>query len=140
MADAVAPLPVAELHHRRAQARHGFTESSQDRFARIGLEHVHLASLTINYRTPAEVMTEAEPVIRAVLPDANVPTSIRSTGMRVRRGSASELDSIVATWLAGHADGIGWVVGDPTFRATPLVWSLVPESRALTADRALERG
>ena len=27
--------------------------------------------------TPAEVMAEAEPVIRAVLPDANVPTSIR---------------------------------------------------------------
>ncbi len=59
----------------RAQARHGFTESWQDRLERIGLDNVNLASLNINYRTPEEVMAEAEPVIRAVLPDANVPTS-----------------------------------------------------------------
>ena len=61
----------------RAQARHGFTESWQERLERIGLDRVNLASLTINYRTPEEVMAEAEPVIRAALPDANVPTSIR---------------------------------------------------------------
>ena len=36
-------------------------------------------------------MAEAEPVIRAVLPDANVPTSIRSTGVPVVHGPASEL-------------------------------------------------
>ena len=34
-------------------------------------------------------MAEAEPVIRAVLPDANVPTSIRSSGVPVEHGSAS---------------------------------------------------
>ena len=28
-------------------------------------------------------MTEAEPVIRAVIPDANVPVSVRSTGLPV---------------------------------------------------------
>ena len=61
----------------RAQARHGFTESWQERLERVGLDRVDLASLSINYRTPAEVMAEAEPVIRAALPDANVPTSIR---------------------------------------------------------------
>ena len=61
----------------RAQARHGFTESWQERLERIGLDQIDLASLTINYRTPEEVMAEAEPVIRAALPDANVPTSIR---------------------------------------------------------------
>ena len=33
-------------------------------------------------------MAEAEPVIRAVLPDANVPTSIRSTGVPVDHGSS----------------------------------------------------
>ena len=64
----------------RAQARHGFTESWQERLGRIGLDQISLASLSINYRTPEEVMAEAEPVIRAVLPDANVPMSIRSTG------------------------------------------------------------
>ncbi len=67
----------------RAQARHGFTESWQDRLERIGLDRITVASLGINYRTPAEVMAEAEPVIRAALPDANVPTSIRSSGLPV---------------------------------------------------------
>ena len=101
----------------RAQARHGFPESWQERLERIGLDRITLASLSINYRTPEEVMAEAEPVIRAVLPDANVPTSIRSSGVPVVHGSASDLGSILDTWLAAHADGIACVIGDPTFRA-----------------------
>ena len=75
----------------RAQARHGFTESWQERLERVGLAHVNHASLSINYRTPEEVMAEAEPVIRAVLPDANVPTSIRSSGVPVEHGSTADL-------------------------------------------------
>ena len=71
----------------RAQARHGFTESWQERLERIGLDRIELASLSINYRTPEEVMAEAEPVIRAVFPDANVPTSIRSSGVPVEHGA-----------------------------------------------------
>jgi len=119
----------------RAQARHGFFETWQERLERIGLDLISLASLSINYRTPQEVMAEAEPVIRAVLPDANVPTSIRSTGVPVRRGSASELSSIVDAWLAEHADGIACVIGDPTFRATSRVRSLTPElSKGLEFD------
>jgi superfamily I DNA/RNA helicase len=111
----------------RAQARHGFTESWRERLERVGLEQVSLASLSINYRTPEEVMAEAEPVIRAVLPDANVPASIRSTGVPVVHGSASDLDSVLGTWLAAHADGIACVIGDPAFQATPRVQSLAPE-------------
>ena len=111
----------------RAQARHGFTESWQERLERIGLDRINLASLSINYRTPEEVMTEAEPVIRAVLPDANVPTSIRSTGVPVVHGSACDLGSILGTWLAAHADGIACVVGNPVFAATSRVRSLTPE-------------
>lgn len=111
----------------RAQARHGFTESWQERLARIGLDHVNLASLTINYRTPEEVMAEAEPVIRAALPDANVPTSIRESGVPVVHGSASDRDRILDTWLAAHAEGVACVIGDPTFQATPRVRSLTPE-------------
>ena len=119
----------------RAQARHGFTESWQERLERIGLDQINLASLSINYRTPQEVMAEAEPVIRAVLPDANVPTSIRSTGVPVVHGSASDLGSILGTWLAAHADGIACVIGDPTFRATSRVRSLTPElSKGLEFD------
>ena len=65
----------------RAQARHGFAEPWKSRLERAGLDEVHQSSLTINYRTPEEVMAEAEPVIRAVIPDANVPTSVRSSGV-----------------------------------------------------------
>jgi hypothetical protein len=111
----------------RAQARHGFTESWRERLERIGLDRISLASLSINYRTPEEVMAQAEPVIRAVLPDANVPTSIRSTGLPVVHGSASDLGPVLDSWLTAHADGIACVIGDPTFRATPRVRSLTPE-------------
>ena len=119
----------------RAQARHGFTESWPDRLVRVGFDQITLASLSINYRTPEEVMAEAEPVIRAVLPDANVPTSIRSTGLPVGHGPASDLGPILDTWLAAHADGIACVIGDPTFRATSRVRSLTPElSKGLEFD------
>ena len=111
----------------RGQARHGFTESWQERLERIGLDRINLASLSINYRTPKEVMAEAEPVIRAVLPDANVPTSIRSSNVPVVHGSASDLGSVLDTWLAAHGDGIACVIGDPTFRTRSRVRSLSPE-------------
>ena len=96
----------------RAQARHGFTESWQERLERIGLDRISLAHLSINYRTPEEVMTEAEPVIRAVLPDANVPTSVRSTGIPVVHRSTSDLGVILDDWLAENADGIACVISD----------------------------
>ncbi|MCM2412491.1 RNA polymerase recycling motor ATPase HelR [Streptomyces sp. RKAG290] len=119
----------------RAQARHGFTESWQERLERVGFDRISLASLSINYRTPEEVMAQAEPVIRAVLPDANVPTSIRSSDIPVVHGSVSELDSVLDTWLATHADGIACVIGDPAFRATSRVRSLTPElSKGLEFD------
>ena len=119
----------------RAQARHGFTESWQERLERVGLDRIELASLTVNYRTPKEVMAEAEPVIRAVLPDANVPTSIRSNDIPVAHGSFSDLGSILDTWHETNSDGIACVIGDSTFRATPRVRSLTPElSKGLEFD------
>jgi DNA helicase IV len=119
----------------RAQARHGFTESWQERLWRIGLDRLSLATLSINYRTPQEAMAEAEPVIRAVLPDANVPVSIRRGGVPVVHGSASELGSVLDAWLAAHADGIACVIGDPAFRAASRIQSLTPElSKGLEFD------
>jgi len=111
----------------RAQARHGFAESWQERLEGVGFDRMALRSLTINYRTPEEVMAEAEPVIRSVLPDANVPTSIRSGGVPVIHGSISERDAILHIWLAAKAEGIACVIGDPTFPPTPRVRSLTPE-------------
>ncbi|MEU7848921.1 RNA polymerase recycling motor ATPase HelR [Micromonospora parva] len=111
----------------RAQARHGFTESWQERLKRVGFDRITVTSLSINYRTPAEVMAEAEPVIRAVLPDANVPTSIRGNGLPVVHGSVADLVSILDSWLATHAEGIACVIGDPTFPPSDRVRSLSPE-------------
>jgi superfamily I DNA/RNA helicase len=119
----------------RAQARHGFTESWRERLSRVGFDRVGLATLTINYRTPEEVMAEAEPVIRAALPDANVPTSIRSNGVPVAYGSVRELGSILDAWRTRNVDGVACVIGDPTFVATPRVRSLTPElSKGLEFD------
>lgn len=119
----------------RAQARHGFTESWQERLERIGLDRNTVASLSINYRTPEEVMAEAEPAIRAALPDANVPTSVRSSGIPVVHGSVAELDAVLDGWLAEHAEGTACVIGAPGFEARPRVRSLTPElSKGLEFD------
>jgi hypothetical protein len=116
----------------RAQARHGFPESWQDRLQRVGLDRISLAPLSINYRTPEEVMAEAEPVIRAALPDANVPTSIRTSGIPIVHGSTAELGPVLDAWLAEHAEGTACVIGTGgigagALPATSRVRSLSPE-------------
>src|SRR5689334_7011613 len=80
-------------------------------------------------------MTEAEPVIRAVIPDANVPTSIRSTGVEVVHGTTRDLFSLLDTWLAANPEGTACVIGSSAFEATPRVRSLSPElSKGLEFD------
>ncbi|MFI9324585.1 RNA polymerase recycling motor ATPase HelR [Kitasatospora aureofaciens] len=111
----------------RAQARHGFTESWQERLERVGLDRATMASLSINYRTPEEVMAQAEPAIRAALPDANVPTSVRSSGIPVRHGSVAELAEVLDGWLAEHDEGVACVIGAPGFEERARVRSLTPE-------------
>jgi superfamily I DNA/RNA helicase len=110
----------------RAQARRGFAESWQERLERVSFVDITLTSLNINYRTPEEIMAEAEPVIRAALPDANVPTSIRRTGVPVGHGHASDLTSILAGWLQAHEEGTACVIGDPAFAGNARVRSLTP--------------
>ena len=84
----------------------------------------------MNYRTPAEVMAEAEPIIRAALPDANVPTSIRETGIPVHHGSVSELHPLLDSWLAEHTEGTACVI------ATGEVPDLPSRVRYLTPELA----
>lgn len=110
----------------RAQARRGFTDSWQERLAGLGLREVRVATLDINYRTPSEVMAEAEPVIREALPDASVPTSVRSSGLAVRRARVGDRDEILRDWLSSNAEGIACVIGDPSFESIPRVHSLDP--------------
>jgi len=113
----------------RAQARRGFPQTWPARLEQAGFGEVRQAGLTINYRTPEEVMAAAEPVIRAVLPDANVPVSIRHSGVPVKHGAAADLDAVVADWIAGHAEGMACVIGAPAFRTAVAhrVQSLTPE-------------
>lgn len=133
----------------RAQARHGFTESWRERLERVGLDRITLASLSINYRTPEEVMAEAEPVIRAAIPDANVPTSVRATGIPVVHGRVGELDAVLDGWLAENAEGTACVIRTraaeessgtaaspaPAQRTRPRVRELTPElSKGLEFD------
>ncbi|WP_031067944.1 RNA polymerase recycling motor ATPase HelR [Streptomyces sp. NRRL WC-3742] len=111
----------------RAQARHGFAEAWEERLTRAGFDRVREASLTVNYRTPEEVMAEAEKVIRAALPDANVPTSIRSSGIPVRYGRVEELDAVLDGWLAEHPEGTACVIGAGSgFQERPRVRALTP--------------
>ena len=94
----------------RAQARDGFSESWETRLADAGLRGVRVSRLSLNYRTPREVMDYASVQISRVLPDAGVPDSIRSNGIGVRECTAGELGSVLDSWLAAH-DGTACVIG-----------------------------
>nr|WP_229663245.1 AAA family ATPase [Microbacterium album] len=119
----------------RAQARRGFPETWPDRLARVGLRAATMTALTVNYRTPREIMAEAEPVIRAALPDANVPTSIRSTGIPVRYGRVRDRDDILSAWRSTHEEGVACVIGDPSFLGSERVRSLSPvDAKGLEFD------
>lgn len=111
----------------RAQARHGFPEAWSQRLARVGLRTVNETALTINYRTPAEVMSEAAPVIRAVMPDANVPQSIRTTGIAVRYDQAAALQTVLDTWLAENTEGTAVVIANETVRVPDRARHLTPQ-------------
>ena len=41
--------------------------------------------------------------------------------------TAARVGAVLDTWLAAHAEGIGCVIGDPTFPGTARVRSLTPE-------------
>lgn len=120
----------------RAQARHGFTESWRERLERAGLDRITVASLSVNYRTPAEVMAEAEPAIRAALPDANVPVSVRSSGIPVAYGGVADLAAVLDDWLGSQAEGVACVIAadDPGRAALP------ETSRVRSLTPALSKG
>jgi DNA helicase IV len=70
-----------------------------------------LAELTVNYRTPAEIMTVAADVLASVDPSLQPPRSVRSAGvepwaMRVRPGTLTDdLITTVRREVAGVGDG-----------------------------------
>ncbi|MFZ2511099.1 MAG: RNA polymerase recycling motor ATPase HelR [Gordonia sp. (in: high G+C Gram-positive bacteria)] len=94
----------------RAQARLGFEESWEDRLARTGLRGIRVSRLSLNYRTPREVMDYASIEIGRVLPGAAVPESIRSNGLPVRECTGAELPVLLARWLSAN-EGTVCVIG-----------------------------
>ncbi|SNT25591.1 DNA helicase IV [Asanoa hainanensis] len=62
-----------------------------------------LAELSVNYRTPAEVMALAGEVLARIDPAATPPRSVRSTGQQPVQGSLDDLASV----LSGEAAMLG---------------------------------
>jgi DNA helicase IV len=94
--------------------------------------------LTVNYRTPAEIMAVAADVLAAVAPDEQPPESVREEGAAPRAvrglGHAPE---VVAGELAGMGDGGRLAVIAPTTRITELARALpaaVPGDQAEVLD------
>jgi DNA helicase IV len=69
-----------------------------DVFERIAAGRWRSVELTVNYRTPAEVMAVAAEVLRTVDPSASPPTSVRESGASpvAIRTDASQLPKTVA--------------------------------------------
>jgi len=125
----------------RAQARHGFLESWTERMRRVGFGRIELAGLTVNYRTPAEIMAEAAPGIRAAIPDANVPTSIRSGGHPVEHLPLAELQRVLEDWTSAHPEASACVIhpAAPSEAASATVDAALvgrPRVRRLTPELA----
>ena len=94
--------------------------------------------LTVNYRTPAEIMAVAADVLAAVAPDEQPPESVREEGAAPRAvrglGHAPE---VVAGELAEMGDGGRLAVIAPTARITELARALpaaVPGDQAEVLD------
>ncbi|OBA52590.1 helicase [Nocardia sp. 852002-20019_SCH5090214] len=74
-------------------------------------------SLTVNYRTPAEIMAVAAAVLAEFAPDARSPESVRACGVRPwsRRVDESELTSAIADFVRDEEgrEGTAVVIGPP---------------------------
>ena len=70
------------------------TASWSDALAPFVGDRWRLAPLTVNYRTPAEIMTVAADVLAQIDPDATPPRSVRESGAipwRLRVGDQADL-------------------------------------------------
>jgi DNA helicase IV len=74
-------------------------------------------SLTVNYRTPAEIMTVAAALLAEFAPDVRPPESVRSSGVQPwsRQVSEDELASAIQEFVRDEAARVGTsvVIGPP---------------------------
>ena len=99
-------------------------------------------TLTVNYRTPAELMTVAADVLALIAPDLRVPRSVRETGERpwaVRIGSLSdELGDIVRKEIVDGGRLAVLVPASLAAEAGAAVTAAVPEAAAGPGAAALD--
>ncbi len=104
---------------------------------------LRVEQLTVNYRTPAEIMTVAEPILAAINPAMSPPTSIRDGGQPpwLRSVPADELPAAAAKAVAESGfDAPGLAVDDqlePGDGAGTLAVIVPPGLRAAVADAVL---
>jgi DNA helicase IV len=74
-------------------------------------------SLTVNYRTPAEIMAVAAAVLAEFAPDVKPPESVRASGVRpwARQVTAASLPGAIEEFVRSEADreGTSVVIGPP---------------------------
>ncbi|CAM4198577.1 RNA polymerase recycling motor ATPase HelR [Nocardia ninae] len=89
-------------------------------------------SMTVNYRTPAEIMAVAAAVLAEFAPDVQPPESVRACGVQpwAKRVSADELSTAIEEFVREEADreGTSVVIGPPD----------VPGAVAASATKGLE--
>ncbi|MVU83205.1 AAA family ATPase [Nocardia sp. ET3-3] len=88
-----------------------------------------LTELTVNYRTPSEIMAVAGDVLAAIDPDAPAPRSVRDSGFAptARRVAATELSDEIKRLIAAEAE-------QPGTTAVIVPHDLAPELAHLTDD------
>jgi Viral (Superfamily 1) RNA helicase len=78
--------------------------------------------LSVNYRTPAEIVSVAAALLAQFAPDVQAPESVRATGVQPwsRRVSEDRLSFAVAEFVAAEAarEGTSVVIGPPDVPGT----------------------
>lgn len=83
--------------------------------------------LTVNYRTPSEIMAVAAPILERIDPDMAAPNSIRSSGTAptFERTSVDDLPATAAKLATASLDGIAAIIAPD---------GLVDQIRAVTGE------
>ncbi|WKD57749.1 Helicase IV [Corynebacterium capitovis DSM 44611] len=75
------------------------TDSWSEALAPFVGERFRTRELTVNYRTPKEVMSVADEILAVIDPDAKPATAIRATGLEVRRLPSGTDPAVIAAQL-----------------------------------------
>lgn len=122
-----------------AQATGGWAPSGWEQVVEHlpAARHWSQSELTVNYRTPSEIMDLAAAVLQAVEPSAKPPTSVRSTGElpRFERVAREALGSMVAACLRAFSGGQE-APGNAAVIVAPCLFDLLAEE--LVKERLLE--